>query len=203
MSSTSWVSIVPRTAYCKVAKKDQRPSSENVMKVVLSPIHLYHQLSPIESMAKSKSSASSATRKKQAAKQAKKKNPSAGEEDETHTPQKPQRGQKKQKKDRFAPKVKSYVPPPPPPKGAVDPVDLYLITQGKQIDPELVVVLRRLGKKDEATIGKGVEGFDAAVKEVLRKEKEQEGEEWERELKEEEIVECIAVWVSISLFDCG
>ncbi|GAA5853357.1 hypothetical protein JCM5353_007763 [Sporobolomyces roseus] len=145
-------------------------------------------------MAKSKSSASSATRKKQAAKQAKKKNPSAGEEDETHTPQKPQRGQKKQKKDRFAPKVKSYVPPPPPPKGAVDPVDLYLITQGKQIDPELVVVLRRLGKKDEATIGKGVEGFDAAVKEVLRKEKEQEGEEWEREVKEEEIVECIAVW---------
>jgi len=149
-------------------------------------------------MAKSKSSASSATRKKQAAKQAKKKQGNADEDDlnPSHTPQKPQRGQKKQKKDRFAPKVKSYVPPPPPPKGAPDPVDLYLITQGKQVDPELVVVLRRLHKKDEATIMKGVEGFDAAVREVLRREQEKEGEEWERELKEEEILECVAVWVS-------
>ncbi|GAA5878216.1 hypothetical protein JCM16303_002689 [Sporobolomyces ruberrimus] len=146
-------------------------------------------------MAKSKSSASSATRKKQAAKQAKKKQ---GADDDdlnpSHTPQKPQRGQKKQKKDRFAPKVNSYVPPPPPPKGAPDPVDLYLVSQGKQIDPELVVVLRRLAKKDEATIGKGVEGFDAAVREVLRREQEKEGEDWERELKEEEILECVAVW---------
>ncbi|GAA5947534.1 hypothetical protein JCM3765_001719 [Sporobolomyces pararoseus] len=149
-------------------------------------------------MAKSKSSASSATRKKQAAKQAKKKQQNGGEEDDlnnpSHTPQKPQRGQKKQKKDRFAPKVKSYVPPPPPPKGAPDPVDLYLISQGKQIDPELVVVLRRLHKKDEATIMKGVEGFDAAVREVLRRDQEKEGEDWEREMKEEEVLECVAVW---------
>jgi hypothetical protein len=43
---------------------------------------------------------------------------------------------------------------------------------------------------------KGVEGFDAAVREVLRREQEKEGEEWERELKEEEILECVAVWVS-------
>ncbi|GAA5904173.1 ubiquitin-protein ligase RKR1 [Sporobolomyces salmoneus] len=147
-------------------------------------------------MAKSKSSASSATRKKQAAKQAKKKQQNAEDDDlnPSHTPQKPQRGQKKQKKDRFAPKVKSYVPPPPPPKGAPDPVDLFLVSQGKQIDPELVVVLRRLHKKDEATIGKGVEGFDAAVREVLRREQTKVGEDWERELKEEEILECVAVW---------
>lgn len=149
-------------------------------------------------MAKSKSSASSATRKKQAAKQAKKKQGAEQDDDPnpSHTPQKAQRGQKKQKKDRFAPKVKSYVPPPPPPKGAPDPVDLYLVSQGKQIDAELVVVLRRLAKKDEATIMKGVEGFEAAVREVLRREQQQEGEEWERELKEEELLECVAVWVS-------
>jgi len=187
--------LSPERLYQNLRKKKGEIENANV--IFPRPITLYCQLSTIGSMAKSKSSASSATRKKQAAKQAKKKNPSAGDEDETHTPQKPQRGQKKQKKDRFAPKVKSYVPPPPPPKGAVDPVDLYLITQGKQIDPELVVVLRRLGKKDEATIGKGVEGFDAAVREVLRREKEKEGEDWERELKEEEIIECIAVWVSM------
>ncbi|GAA5944519.1 ubiquitin-protein ligase RKR1 [Sporobolomyces koalae] len=145
-------------------------------------------------MAKSKSSASSATRKKQAAKQAKKKGATEEELNPSHTPQKAQRGQKKQKKDRFAPKIKSYVPPPPPPKGAPDPVDVYLISRGKQIDPELVVVLRRLAKKDEATIGKGVDAFESAVQEVLRREREQEGEDWERELKEEELLECIAVW---------
>lgn len=154
-------------------------------------------------MAKAKSSASSATRKKHAAKQAKKQQGGGEVIEETpqEQPTKMQRGQKKnkQKKDRFAPKVKSYVPPPPPPKGQPDPVDLFLVSQGKQIDPELVVVLRRLGKKDEATVGKGVEAFESVVMEVLRKEREKEGEDWERELKEEEIIECMAVWVSFTL----
>lgn len=177
-----------------------RTMTSNGPTVTLDPQPHFVSVEPAV-MAKSKSSASSATRKKQAAKQAKKKQQQNGEDEDvnpSHTPQKPQRGQKKQKKDRFAPKVKSYVPPPPPPKGAPDPVDLYLVSRGKQIDPEMVVVLRRLHKKDEATIGKGVEGFDAAVREVLRREQQKEGEDWERELKEEEIIECVAVWVRAS-----
>lgn len=147
-------------------------------------------------MAKGKSSASSATRKKhekQAAKKA-----GAGEDDDAPNPQQPpQRGQKKTKKNRFEPKVKSYVPPPPPPKGAPDPVDLYL-NGGKGIDPELVVVLRRLGKRDEATVGKGVEGLEQWVREVMKEEQHgvEEGDEWKLERKREEVVESMAVWVS-------
>ncbi|GAA5913647.1 hypothetical protein JCM6882_008707 [Rhodosporidiobolus microsporus] len=150
-------------------------------------------------MAKSKSSASSATRKKHAAKAARK----GGGGDDDDAPQqqqdkKPlQRGEKKNKKekrDRFAPKIKSYTPPPPPPKGAPDPVDLYLLGQGKQPDPELVVVLRRLMKKDEATVGKGVEAFEAWVRETIKRGEDGEGEEWEREMREEGVVDAMAVW---------
>lgn len=163
-------------------------------------------------MAKGKSSASSATRKKQAAKAAKKHNRVEGDDDDRAQedesvvkPQQPaQRGQKnkKIKKDRFAPKVKSYVPPPPPPKGQPDPVDLYLVNQGTQVDPELVVILRKLAKKDEATVTKGVEGLEQWVREVLDVEasasKGQDGEEeeWQRQQKIDELIESTQVWVS-------
>jgi hypothetical protein len=141
---------------------------------------------------KGKSSASSGTRKKNAAKAAKK--GGGGGED---APKPPQRGQKnkKEKKDRFAPKIKTYTPPPPPPKGQPDPVDLYLVGQGKNVDPELVVVLRRLMKKDEGTVLKGVDGLEQWVKETLRMDKDGEGEDWEREMREEGVVDAMAVWV--------
>ncbi|GAA5860656.1 hypothetical protein JCM8547_005490 [Rhodosporidiobolus lusitaniae] len=146
---------------------------------------------------KGKSSSSSATRKKHAAKAAKK--AGGDDEDGSSTPMnKPlQRGEKKNKKekrDRFAPKIKSYTPPPPPPKGQPDPVDLYLIGQGKQPDPELVVVLRRLMKKDEATVGKGVNGLEQWVRETHQMEQEKEAEDWEREIREEGVVDAMAVW---------
>jgi hypothetical protein len=175
-------------------------------------------------MAKGKSSASSATRKKQAAKAAKKQNRVGGgddddlELDETATTavkslQPAQRGQKKgnkkQKKDRFAPKVKSYVPPPPPPKGQPDPVDLYLITSATQIDPELIVILRKLAKKDEATISKGLEALDQWIRQVIQLESDstrhprdqQDGElpeeqDWRVQQKLDELVESMQVWVS-------
>ncbi|KAI5475113.1 ubiquitin-protein ligase E3 [Pseudohyphozyma bogoriensis] len=149
-------------------------------------------------MAKGKSSASSATRKKHAAKAAKK---GAGDDDDgdaqPQQSQPQQKGGKKVKKDRFAPKVKSYVPPPPPPKGAPDPVDLYL-SGGAGIDAELVVLLRRLGKKDEATVVKGVEGFEAWVRAVVKDEskvgQEDGEEEWVVERKRDEVVSSMAVW---------
>jgi hypothetical protein len=144
---------------------------------------------------KGKSSASSGTRKKNAAKAAKK--GGGGGED---APKPPQRGQKnkKEKKDRFAPKIKTYTPPPPPPKGQPDPVDLYLVGQGKNVDPELVVVLRRLMKKDEGTVLKGVDGLEQWVKETLRMDKDGEGEDWAREMREEGVVDAMAVWVRFS-----
>ncbi|KAG0655711.1 hypothetical protein C6P46_000745 [Rhodotorula mucilaginosa] len=155
---------------------------------------------------KGKSSASSATRKKQAAKAAKKAARDADGDEvdvdqlaaaavDAGSFQPKQRGQKKVKKDRFAPKVKKYVPPPPPPKGLPDPVDVFLVGRGKQPDPQLVVILRRLVKKDEATLLKGCEALEEWVRESLRQEDEQEGEDWEREMRQEGVVDCMDVWV--------
>lgn len=160
---------------------------------------------------KGKSSASSATRKKQAAKAAKKAARDAGGDDAdveqaaldadasvSGSAQPKQRGQKatkKVKKDRFAPKVKKYVPPPPPPKGQPDPVDVFLVGRGKQPDPQLVVVLRRLVKKDEATLLKGCEALEGWVRETLRQEDDRDGEDWEREMRQEGVVDCMDVWV--------
>ena len=143
-------------------------------------------------MGKSKSSASSATRKKHAKKAA---------EDEEGVPaaQPAQRGQKKAaKKSRFEPKVKSYTPPPAPPRGAPDPVDLYL-GGGSEVDSELVVILRKLGKRDEATISKGVEGLESWIREVMREESKGVAEEkiWKLEQQREQIVSSMAVWVSL------
>lgn len=142
---------------------------------------------PDGTMTKSKFSASSATRKKHAAKKA------ADADDGGHTdaPGPAQRGQKKgPKKSRFEPKVKSYTPPPPPPKGAPDPVDLY-VSAAAGVDPELIVVLRRLGKRDEATVFKGVEGLEKWINEAAR----EEGEQWEVEARRETIVSIMPVWV--------
>lgn len=157
-------------------------------------------------MAKSKSSASSATRKKH-----QKKSTTDGEEHQQQQPA--QRGQKKAaKKSRFEPKIKSYTPPPATPKGIPDPVELYL-QGGKNIDAELIVVLRKLVKRDESTIVKGVEGLEAWIREYLLRESSRsksqddadlESEEheanngeadWIEERKREEIVESMAVWV--------
>lgn len=157
-------------------------------------------------MAKKQSSASSATRKKHAAKQAKRRGGDNDGDDEGAQGQgqgqgqaRPlQRGQAKSKKDRKQDKkhrVKQYIPPPPPPKGLPDPVDLYLVQAGKQPDPELVVVLRRLHKKDEATISRGVDGLEGWVRETLRMDAEGDGEDWEREMRQEGVVDCMAVWV--------
>ncbi|KAL8278772.1 hypothetical protein RQP46_008841 [Phenoliferia psychrophenolica] len=143
-------------------------------------------------MVKSKSSASSATRKKHA----KKAEADEGGEPSSSSSQQPaQRGQKKEKgpkKSRFEPKVKSYTPPPPPPKGMPDPVDLYL-GGGGSVDPELVVILRRLGKRDEATIFKAVDGFATWVNDVASGQRGG-SEDWEKERARNEVVEVLSVW---------
>ncbi|BGO97992.1 E3 ubiquitin-protein ligase listerin [Rhodotorula toruloides] len=148
-------------------------------------------------MAKKQSSASSATRKKHAAKQAKRRGGGDDIDDDGESARPLQRGQNKSKKDRKQDKkhrVKQYIPPPPPPKGLPDPVDLYLVQAGKQPDAELVVVLRRLHKKDEATISRGVDGLEGWVRETLRMDADGDGEDWEREMRQEGVVDCMAVW---------
>jgi hypothetical protein len=137
-----------------------------------------------------KSSASSGTRKKHA-----KKN-NANDEDEAAAPAGPrQRGQKKLSKaqKKALPKIKQYIPPPKPPAPPIpDPLDGMGLA--RTLPAELVVVLRRLGKKDEVTRRKGLEELkEGWVGEILGG----QGDEVERELKETALLSAVPVWVSV------
>lgn len=94
------------------------------------------------------------------------------------------------------PKVKQYIPPPKPPAPPIlDPLDGQGLA--RTLPADLVVVLRRLGKKDAVTRRKGLEEFrDGWVKYIL-KEKPTEEEEAEREAKEIALLAAISVWVSV------
>ncbi|BGP46344.1 hypothetical protein JCM10450v2_002186 [Rhodotorula kratochvilovae] len=147
---------------------------------------------------KGKSSTSKATQKKHAAKAAKK--AGRGEEGEDVPPQQQQavgggmqRGQKKlKKKDRLA-RPKQYIPPVKP-KGDLDPVDLFLVQQGKHLDPALLVTLRGLAKRDEVTLAKAAEALDLWIRDTLRQDQDGDGEDWERELRQEGVVDAMDVW---------
>nr|KIR46016.1 hypothetical protein I312_04558 [Cryptococcus bacillisporus CA1280] len=145
-----------------------------------------------------KSSASAGTRKKHAAKKTHREHG----DDSDHQPQsgapqpsKKQRGEKKLSKaqKRALPKVKQYVPPPKPPAPPIlDPLDGQGLA--RTLPADLVVVLRRLGKKDAVTRRKGLEEFrDGWVKYILN-EKPTEEEEAEREVKEIALVAAMPVW---------
>jgi hypothetical protein len=135
-----------------------------------------------------KSSASSGTRKKHA----KKTNPN-DEDDRSTTAQPKQRGQKKLSKaqKKALPRIKQYIPPPKPPAPLVpDPLDGMGLA--RTLPAELVVVLRRLGKKDGVTRRKGLEelreGWISNVGDGTN-------DEVERELQEAALVSAIPVWV--------
>jgi hypothetical protein len=108
-----------------------------------------------------KSSASSATRKRKAAKAAKK----GGVEDEDNA--KPsngapadktlQRGQKKVKGKKKEPKKKVYIPPVKPKADIVDPLDSMGLAS--LLPADLVVLLRKAGKKDVTTRIRALEGI--------------------------------------------
>ncbi|GMK59535.1 hypothetical protein CspeluHIS016_0801410 [Cutaneotrichosporon spelunceum] len=109
-------------------------------------------------MGKKSSSASAGTRKKHARK--------AGKDEDEVSTGRPQRGQKRgpdnkklSKKERKAlAKVKQYIPPPKPPAPPIpDPLDGQGLA--RSLPAELVVVLRRLGKKDGVTRRKGLDEF--------------------------------------------
>ncbi|WVQ74909.1 hypothetical protein IAR50_004517 [Cryptococcus sp. DSM 104548] len=148
-------------------------------------------------MAPSKSSATAGTRKKNAAKKARKN----GEDPEDMPPPPPpthkkQRGEKKLSKAqrKALPKIKQYIPPPKPPAPPIpDPLDGQGLA--RTLPAELVVVLRRLGKKDDVTRRKGLEEFrDEWVRDVTAS-KGSEEEEVDREVKEIAILSAIPVWL--------
>jgi hypothetical protein len=112
------------------------------------------QLGPDSIMGKpSKSSASAGTRKKQSRK--------AAARDGDNQPQQQQsaktKGGKKNKKE---PRVKMYIPPTKPQPLQRDPIDVLGL--GSVLPADLLVVLRRLMKKDAVTKQKALEELQAA-----------------------------------------
>ncbi|WWC90682.1 uncharacterized protein L201_005618 [Kwoniella dendrophila CBS 6074] len=146
----------------------------------------------------SKSSASAGTRKKNARKSAK----VTGEDPdqvEVKSGLKPQRGQKKLSKaqKKALPKIKQFIPPPKPPAPPIpDPLDGLGLA--RTLPAELVVILRRLGKKDDITRRKGLEELkDNYISPLLSKNGGEisEDEELDKELKETALLSAIPVWL--------
>jgi hypothetical protein len=125
------------------------------------------------------SSASAGTRKKNAAKKAGKKGGAQpGDESDDHAGPSSVKGQRGSKKDKKAAKIKRgqpkpYTPPPKPPAPAVpDPLDALGL--GASLPAELVVVLRKLGKKDEITRRRALEDFTSWLAKVQQRRKADE-----------------------------
>lgn len=112
---------------------------------------------------KGKSSATSGTRKKHARKAA----TTSGQVEEPSVPKekKPKGKEKKKGKD---PRKKVYIPPVKPAPVQPDPLDTLGIAQ--RLPPELLVVLRRLAKKDSVTKRRALEELQAGWVEKARTE---------------------------------
>ena len=140
----------------------------------------------------SRSSASSGTRKKHA-----KKSTKEDGDEVTESPQPRQRGQKKLSKaqKKALPKAKQYIPPPKPPAPLIpDPLDGQGLVH--TLPAELVVVLRRLGKKDDVTRRKGLEELrEEWVGALLRPGVDEE--DVEMEVKADAVIAAVPVWVSL------
>lgn len=131
-----------------------------------------------------KSSASSATRKKKAQKAAKKgvaDGPNNGSA--TSTQPTPQRGQKKVKGKAKEPKKKVYIPPQKPKQDNIDPLDSLGLANF--LPSDLVVLLRKAGKKDVVTRSRALEG----ILEWIQSEEETEQD------KESSLILSIPCWV--------
>ncbi|KAH9932237.1 uncharacterized protein B0H18DRAFT_1083328 [Fomitopsis serialis] len=113
-------------------------------------------------MAKAKSSATSATRKKHARKAA----APVGQAEEPQIP-KEKKASKKEKKSK-EPRKKVYIPPVKPAPVQPDPLDTLGIAQ--KLPPELLVVLRRLAKKDSITKRRALEDFQTGWVDKARSE---------------------------------
>ena len=111
-----------------------------------------------------KSSATAATRKKHALKAA------GGAKQELPLPKEKKKDKGKGKKE---PRVKVFIPPSKPAPVRPDPLDSLGIA--KQIPPELLVVLRRLGKKDTVTRRKALEELQSGWIDKILNSKDEDG----------------------------
>ena len=130
---------------------------------------------------KGKSSATSATRKKHARKAA----TAHGVVEEPQMP-KEKKPKGKDKKSKTEPRKKVYIPPVKPAPVQPDPLDTLGLAQ--RLPPELLVVLRRLSKKDATTKRRALEDLQTAW--VGRAQRGDEGEHLVYTLQE-----TIPVWV--------
>ncbi|ORX38482.1 hypothetical protein BD324DRAFT_607949 [Kockovaella imperatae] len=140
-----------------------------------------------------KSSASSGTRKKHAKKAAK---GDAGSEQQNQQQQGQNKKSKKLTKAEKKAKVKQYIPPPKPPAPAIpDPLDSQGLAH--TLPPELVVILRRIGKKDAVTKRKGLDELREQwlTPPPSTTSEHEEEDEIEREIKEAALATAIPVWL--------
>ena len=139
----------------------------------------------------SKSSTSAGTRKKHIRK--------AAARDEDNQPQQQQsakiKGGKKNKKE---PRVKMYIPPTKPQPLQRDPIDVLGL--GSVLPADLLVVLRRLMKKDAVTKQKALEELQAAwIDKVRRPHKSHEDGSMPQAELVEVLCTALPVWVSLQL----
>ena len=134
-----------------------------------------------------KSSASSATRKKHAARKA----GVGGVPDGDPAPIKEKRPKGKDKKSKAEPRKKSFVPPVKPAPPQRDPLDALGLAH--VLPPELLVVLRRLGKKDAVTKARALEELHTDWVEPVRGRSAEAGEQARAAL-----ADALPVWVSRS-----
>ncbi len=132
-------------------------------------------------MPKGKSSASSATRKKHA----RKAQAAAGAGNEPVVAPPTSKKVKPKKGEKPAPKVKQYIAPSKPAPVKVDPLDSLGLAH--TLDQDLVVILRRLAKKDSVTREKAIE--DLRI--------------WMDHHESTEVSEMISIWVSFCCFVCS
>ena len=109
------------------------------------------------------------------------------------------------------PRKKQYIPPPKPPRDNLDPIDIFgLGVAGggyQRIDPEHVVTLRLLNKKDASSVERGLDELTAWIMSVgqvdasgkkVGADAEQEGEPRDETEAMQEVAEMLPVWVGPS-----
>ena len=149
-----------------------------------------------------KSSASSGTRKKNARKAAQAAQGSSSAPPPSPVPKqsKPKGGKKVSKREAKEQRKKAYIPPIKPAPPVPDPLDTTGLVH--LLPPELVVVLRALGKKDVITRGKAIEEVTKLVEDAIR---EQAARDYHHDQYGDEggkagmVVKMLPVWVCLQL----
>jgi hypothetical protein len=150
-------------------------------------------------MVKQKPSASSGTRKKHARKAA---GPTGQDDSQSNQGQNKGKGKGQSKgkggksKKNEPPRVKMYIPPAKPPPIQRDPVDVLGL--GSSLPPDLLVVFRKLQKKDAVTRRRALEDLQANWFAKIDSKEGEEDENGEREFAMNALEVALPAWVSKS-----